>query len=63
MRRHVLTGLAASGASSNRTIALAFIDVEYRNRLEPEDVVATLAALDWRGPSSETTAAFAKVRP
>ena len=30
---------------SGHTIALAFIDVDYRNRLEPEDIVATLAAL------------------
>jgi hypothetical protein len=44
--RHVLTGLAALGASSERTIVLAFIDVDYRIRLEPEDIVATLAALN-----------------
>jgi peroxiredoxin len=31
---------------SDRMIALAFIDVDYRNRLEPEDIVATLAALN-----------------
>ena len=27
------------------TIALAFVDIDYRNRLEPTDIVATLDAL------------------
>ena len=33
------------GARSSRTIVLAFIDVDYRNQLEPKDIVAALAAL------------------
>jgi hypothetical protein len=63
-QRHMLTGLAALGASSDRTIVLAFIDVDYRNWLEPEDVVATLAALNLAAieASSETTAAFPRAK-
>jgi hypothetical protein len=40
------------GARSSRTIVLAFIDVDYRNQLEPKDIVATLAALKRCGDRS-----------